>query len=124
MRSQWSGALELQSVAGTACRFYLRLGRRAECVRLDRQLLRDLATGEDLDRIGALGETLLLERLRRHLGTVVEAGLEVGEVDWLRFGAEVLERHRLLFVRPAKLSHPHVDRVLPALIASLPFRPR
>ena len=55
----------------------------------------------------------------RHLGAGVEALLEVGEVDRLRLGPEVLERHRLLHVRAAQLSHPHVDRVLPALIAGL-----
>ena len=52
----------------------------------------------------------------------VEAVLEVGEVDRLGLGAGVLERHRLLFVRAAQLSHPHVDRVLPALVAGLPLR--
>ena len=83
------------------------------------ELLRDLAAGEDLDRIRALREALLLERRGVHLGAGVEALLEVAEVDRLRGGAEVLERHRLLYVRAAELSHPHVDRVLPALVAGL-----
>ena len=58
------------------------------------------------------------------LGAGVEAILEVGDVDRLGRGAEVLERHRGLFVRAAKLSHPHVDRVLPALVAGLLLRAR
>src|SRR5690606_3651819 len=37
---------------------------------------------------------------------------------------EVLERHRLLHVRAAQLPHPHVDRVLAALVAGLALRPR
>src|SRR5262245_39476012 len=88
---------------------------------VDLDLLRDLAAAEDLDRVGALREALLPERLRVALGAVVEALIEVGEIDGLRLGAEVLEGHRLLHVRAAELSHPHVDRVLPALIGGLPL---
>ena len=51
------------------------------------------------------------------LGAGVEARLEVGEVDRLRVRPELLERHRLLHVRAAQLAHPHVDRVLAALVA-------
>ena len=54
----------------------------------------------------------------------VEALLEVGEVDRLRVGPEALERHRHLLVRAAQLAHPHVDRVLAALVAGLALRAR
>src|SRR4051794_16437529 len=91
---------------------------------MDGQLLRDLAASEDLHRVRALRQALLAERLQIDLGARVEAVLEVGEVDRLRLGAEVLERHRGLLVRPAKLSHPHVNRVLAALVACLSLRPR
>src|SRR6188474_1628335 len=124
MRSQWSGALELQSVAGTACRFYLLLCSSAEGVSFDCQLLGELATGEDLHRVRALGEPLLPQGLGRHLSIGVETLLQIGEVDRLRFGPEVLKGHRLLHVRPAQLSHPHVDRVLPTLVVGLALRPR
>ena len=70
-----------------------------------------------------LARPFSFRRLRRHLGAGVEALLEVGEVDRLGLGAEVLERHRLLHVRAAQLSHPHVDRVLPALVAGLALAP-
>src|SRR5207247_3620091 len=59
------------------------------------------------------------------LRAVVEARLQVGQVDGLGVGApELLERHRLLHVRAAELAHPHVDRVLTALVADLPLRAR
>src|SRR4051794_15892815 len=88
------------------------------------KLLLDLAAGEHLDRVLALGEPLLLQALQRDFGAAVEALLEVGEVDRLGLGAEVLERHRLLFVRAAQLSHPHVDRILAALVAGLALAAR
>src|SRR5271170_1387241 len=119
MRSRSSGASGLQSLAGAARRLDLLLGGGAEGVRSHRQLRRDLAAGEDLDRVRALRQALLLQRLRRHLGAGLEALLKIGEVDRLRLGPEVLKRHRLLHVRPAQLAHPHVDRVLPTLIAGL-----
>src|SRR3954449_9342918 len=92
------------------------------CMNLE--LLLDLAAGEHLDRVLALGQPLLLQALERHFGAAVEALLEVGEVDRLSLGAEVLERHRLLFVRAAQLSHPHVDRILAALVAGLALAAR
>ena len=55
----------------------------------------------------------------RDLGAGIEPRLEVGEVDRLAVRAEGLERHRLLHVRAAQLAHPHVDRVLAALVAAL-----
>src|SRR5689334_24630328 len=91
---------------------------------MDLELLRDLTPGEDLDRIRAFGEPLLLQARRIDLGAGVEAIIEVADVDRLGRGAEVLERHRLLFVRAPELSHPHVDRVLPALVAGLLLRAR
>ena len=63
-------------------------------------------------------QTLRLQCLERHRSAGLEARLEVGEVDRLGVGAERLERHRLLHVRPAQLAHPHVDRVLAALEAA------
>ena len=54
-------SITLQSVAGAAGRLDLLLGGGAEGVRVDRQLLRDLAAGEDLDRVRALRQALLLE---------------------------------------------------------------
>src|SRR6201999_3711574 len=106
-------------MTGSAGGLDLFLGRLAEGVCTDRQFGRDLAAGEDLYRVGAGREALGLQRLRGHLVARLEALLEVGEVDRLGLRAEVLEGHRLLHVRAAKLSHPHVDRVLPALVAGL-----
>src|SRR3954451_8496827 len=91
---------------------------------MELEFLFDLAAGEHLDRVLALGQPLLPQALGSDFGTAVEALLEVGEVDRLGLGAEVLERHRLLFVRAAQLSHPHVDRVLAALVAGLALAAR
>src|SRR4051812_8215625 len=88
-------------------------------MRMNVELRLDLAPGEDLDRVRPLGQALLLERRRGHFGAGVETLLEVAQVDRLRLGAEVLERHRLLHVRATKLAHPHVNRVLTALVAGL-----
>src|SRR4051794_20295914 len=93
-------------------------------MRVDIELLGDVTAGEDLDRVPAGGQALVLQRLGVDLGARIEAVLEVGEVDRLSLGAEVLEGHRGLFVRPAKLSHPHVDRVLATLVARLLLRAR
>ena len=65
-----------------------------------------------------------LEARGRDLGAVVEALLEAREVDRLRMRPELLEGHRHLLVRAAQLAHPHVDRVLPALMADVAFRAR
>src|SRR5262249_4675010 len=92
------------------------LGGARERVGVDGQRLRELALGEDLDRdVLARSETLVDERLNRHLRAAVEARVEVLEVDRLRVRTERLERHRLLHVRAAQLAHPHVDRRLAAL---------
>src|SRR3954464_16052147 len=87
--------------------------------------LGDLALGEDLHGDVAAGaEGLGLERLERHVGALVEARLEILEVDRLRVRAERLERHRLLPVRAAQLAHPHVDRHLAALEVGPALRAR
>src|SRR5207244_10616887 len=88
-----------------------------EAVRVHGQLLRQLALAEHLHGNAlARGEARTLEGVRRDLGSVVEAGVEVAQVHRLGLGAaELLERHRLLHVRPAQLAHPHVDRHLAAL---------
>src|SRR6187200_1142671 len=91
-------------------------------MRADRQLLRYVATGEDLDRVGPLRQPLFFQGRRGYLGACVETLLEVGDVDGLGPRAEVLEGHRLLHVRTAQLAHPHVDRVLAALVGGLLLR--
>src|SRR4051794_33240257 len=88
------------------------------------ELLGNLAAGEDLDRVRALRQALCLECRHVDLGAGVEALLEIADVDRLGRGAEVLKRHRLLFVRAAQLSHPHVDRILATLVSSLALTTR
>src|ERR1700756_2052281 len=90
------------------------------------QLLRDLALAEHLHGHAlARREVLLAQRVERHLGAVVEAGVKVAQVDRLGVRAAILlERHRLLHVRAAQLAHPHVDRVLTTLVADLLLRAR
>src|SRR5271168_1571016 len=56
-----------------------------------------------------------LHQLERDLGAGVEATLKRRDVHGLGVRAEGLERHRLLHVRSAQLSHAHVDRHLAAL---------
>src|SRR5208282_5975431 len=63
----------------------------------------------------AAGETDRAHRLERHLGARLEAVLERADVDRLGVRTEGLERHRLLHVRAAQLSHTHVNRHLAAL---------
>ena len=58
-----------------------------------------------------------LQRVEVDRRAVVEAALEVVQVDRLGVRPERLERHRHLLVRAAQLAHPHVDRVLAALEA-------
>src|SRR5204863_1957341 len=84
----------------------------------------DLAPAEHLDRMLALRQAGGPQRLRVHLGARVETLLEIGQVDRLRVRPELLERHRHLLVRAAQLAHPHVDRVLPALVIALVLRAR
>src|SRR5262249_21271140 len=109
-------SLDGDHFAGAPCRLDLLLRAVAEAVGLDGQLLGELAAGEDLDRVAPLGQALLTEGLRRHLGVRPAARVEVSEVDRLRPRPELLEGHRHLLVGPAQLAHPHVDRVLAALV--------
>src|SRR4051812_2740031 len=94
-------------------------------MRVHGQLLRDVALAEHLHRHALTGgQALLPKGIRSDLGAVVEARIEVAQVDRLRVRAAVLlERHRLLHVRAAQLAHPHVNRVLTALVADLLLRP-
>src|ERR1700742_1911921 len=112
-------------LAGTAGGLDLLAGGLGERVRVDGQCLRDLALAESLHGDAAAArEPMLAQRVRRHLGVGVEALLEVAHVHRLGVRAELLERHRLLHVRAAELSHPHVDRRLPTLEAGEFFRAR
>src|SRR5918997_5309147 len=102
--------------AAPAGRLDLLARARRETVRMHHKGLRQLALAEHLDRHSpARGEAAGDERVRGDLGIRLEARLEVAQVDRLRARAEVLERHRLLHVRAAQLSHAHVDRHLAAL---------
>src|SRR3954452_9443660 len=108
-------------MAGSAGGLDLLAGGLREAVRVHSQLLRNLALAEDLHRDSfAGGKVLLAQRIESQLGAVVEARIEILQVDRLCVRAAVLlERHRLLHVRTAQLAHPHVDRVLAALVADL-----
>src|SRR3954471_14160785 len=90
-----------------------------------RQLLADVALSQDLHGHAlAGGEALAGKRLGSHLGAVVEALLEIAQVDRLALRAELLEGHRLLHVRAAQLAEPHVDRHLAALEVHLALAAR
>src|SRR4051794_28542608 len=85
---------------------------------MDGQRLGELSATQDLDRDPlAGGQAGAPKGVGVDGGAVVEAGVEVREVDRLRVRPERLERHRHLLVRAAQLAHPHVDRVLAALEA-------
>src|SRR6187200_948845 len=74
-----------------------RAGGGAEGVRVDGQGLRDLALGEDLHWDAFVGaQAFVAQRLEGHVSALVEARLEILEVDRLRVRAEWLEGHRLL----------------------------
>src|SRR3954469_5347952 len=89
-----------------------------ELVGVDRELYRQLAAAEDLDRdVALLGQAGRAQRLEIHRRAVGEARGQVVQVHVLHVGPERLERHRHLLVRPAQLAHAHVDRVLAALEA-------
>src|SRR4051794_24107287 len=109
--------LLVEDLAGPAGALDLLPRRLREAVRVDRELLRQIALAEDLHGdVLARGQARGLEAVRSDLGAVVEARVEVAQVHRLRVGAaELLERHRLLHVRAAQLAHPHVDRHLAAL---------
>src|SRR5271166_6855125 len=119
--------LALDDRAGAAGRLDALARAGAERVRVHGQRLGEIALGEHLHRdVLAGAEALGLHHLESHLGARVEAALERGDVDRLGVGAEGLEGHRLLHVRPAQLSHAHVDRHLPTLETgpALGARPR
>src|SRR5437763_9024595 len=106
----------LHDRAGAAGRLDLLAGRLRERVRAHGELLAQLALAEDLDRDAAAGGQPAGAQARRgHLVPRLEARVQVAQVDRLRVRSELLERHRLLHVRPTQLAQPHVDRHLPAL---------
>src|SRR5688500_5493395 len=89
-------SLVLEDLAVSAGGFDLLAGGLGEAVGVDGQRLGQLAPAQDLDgHVAARGQAGLLERVGGHLGALVEAGLEVAEVDGLGARAELLERHRL-----------------------------
>src|ERR687894_2518091 len=111
--------------AGAARGLDLRARGAREAVGAHGQALRHLAAGEHLDRHAlARGEAGGGQALRRNLGAVVEASVEVADVDGLRLRPEGLERHRLLHVRTAQLSEAHVEGHLAALEAVADLRGR
>src|ERR1700679_1720093 len=104
--------------AAAAGRLDALAGACTEGVGVHGKRLAQLALGEHLDGDPlARSETLAAHRLERDLTAGVEAVVEIADVDRLRVGTEGLERHRLLHVRAAQLSHAHVDRHLPSLEA-------
>src|SRR3954452_3549479 len=108
----------LDQLGGPARGFDGRLGALGELVRVHGQLLGQLAAAEDLHRDVALAaQSGGLQRGQVDRRAVLEAPLRVADVDRLRVGAERLEGHGHLLVRPAQLAHPHVDRVLAPLEA-------
>src|SRR3954468_23810632 len=124
-RNVLSTWLLLDQLTGAARGLDLLAGRLREAVGVHGERLRDVALPEDLDgHLAARGEVLLAQGVRGHLGPLVEARIEVSQVDRLGPRAELLERHRLLHVRAAQLAHPHVDGRLPTLEVHLLPRAR
>src|SRR3954452_9114022 len=85
-----------EDLYGTAGLLDLFSRRAAEGVSADGQLLVQVTACEHLHRMAPLREAGLAQCLRRHLGTGVEARVQVSHVDRLRVRAELLERHRHL----------------------------
>src|SRR5215210_7011144 len=124
-RNVLSIGLLLDQLTGAARGLDLLAGRLREAVGVHGERLRDVALPEDLHgHLAARGEVLLAQGVGGHLGPLVEASLEVPQVDRLGLRAELLERHRLLHVRAAQLAHPHVDGRLPTLEVHLLARAR
>src|SRR5918997_901440 len=124
-RNVLSTRLLLDQLAGPARGLDLLAGRLREAVGVHCERLAQVALAEHLDgHVAARGQVGLAQRVRGDLGAVVEARVEVAQVDRLGLRAELLERHRLLHRRAAQLAHPHVDRVLPALEAHAPLAAR
>src|SRR5829696_1237641 len=108
----------VDDLAGAARGLDLLAGRLGEAVGVHGQRLGERAAPEHLDRDAlAGGEAGAAQRVEVDRRALVEARLEVLEVDGLGVRPERLERHRHLLVRAAQLAHPHVDRVLAALEA-------
>src|SRR5207302_6247446 len=108
--------LVLDDPAAAARRLDALARRGAERVGMDGERLAELPAAEHLDGdLLARPQSAGSHELERHLGTGRETALERTEIHRLRAGPEGLERHRLLHVRPAQLSHAHVQRHLPAL---------
>src|SRR5215218_9070279 len=115
-RNVLSIRLLLDQLTGAARGLDLLASRLREGVGVHGERLREVALAEDLDgHLAARGEVLLAQGAWGHLGPLVEAGVEVAQVDRLGLRAELLERHRLLHVRAAQLAHPHMDRGLTPL---------
>src|SRR4051812_30354646 len=113
-----AAGLGVDDLTGAARRLDLLTSRLREAVGVHGQCLGELPATEDLDRDPlAGGQSDAAEGVEVDGRAVVEARLEVLEVDRLRVRPERLERHRHLLVRAAQLAHPHVDRVLAALEA-------
>src|SRR5271166_260172 len=111
-----AGTLAVDDLAAAAGRLDPLACAGAEAVGMDGERLGQLALGQHLHGHAlARGQTVGLHQLEGHLGAGVETALQGGDVDGLGVRAEGLEGHRLLHVRPAQLSHAHVDRHLPAL---------
>src|SRR5919109_1607755 len=124
MRWRLSGSLALDHLAASAGLLDLLPRRGAEAVGANGELLAQLPSPENLHRVPPLREAGGAQRLRGHLVTGAEPGVEIGHVDRLRVGAERLEAHRHLAMRAPQLAGAHVDRVLAALIAGLTPVPR
>src|SRR5207302_1645474 len=117
--------LVLDDPAAAARRLDALARRGAERVGMDGERLAELPAAEHLDGdLLARPQSAGSHELERHLGTGRETALERTEIHRLRAGPEGLERHRLLHVRPAQLSHAHVQRHLPALEAHPALGPR
>src|SRR5687768_16837803 len=98
--------LGLDDLAAAAGRLDPLASGLREAVRVDRELLRQLAAAEHLDgHVAAGAETGGAQRLEVDGRAVLEPALEIEQVDRLRVRAERLERHRHLLVRAAQLAH-------------------
>src|SRR6478672_8518878 len=116
--------LELYELAAAAGSLDALARAGAECVRVHGQRLVELALGQDLDgHVLATDDSVGLHQLERDLAAGLEA-IKRGDVHGLGVRAERLERHRLLHVWPAQLSHAHVDRHLAALEVGPPLGAR
>src|SRR5680860_235639 len=117
--------LVLEDLSCAARRLDLLARGGGEGVGVHGERLGQLPAAEHLHRhVPARGQAGRGQRLRRDLGALLEALLEVVQVHGLGGGAEPLEGHRLLHVRALELAHPHVDGHLPALEVGPAFRAR